>query len=286
MGYQNLLRDLSRVQERLQNAQEQLSSGKKVSTPSDNPSIAADIVRLNGEEIESAQYERNLQFGQSKLNLADTVLDSVQTMVERAMTLGQSAISNATAGTSGAIEVDSLRDQIISIANTTHAGRYIFGGSKTTTPPYVKALDSSVSYQGNNTAATVQVGRNSTLQMQIPGSEIFSGSVDIFSTLSALVTAMQSGDNSGIDAQVQKLQQFHDVVSVGQTRIAGFINMGTNVASELSTRSLGRANDLKQEQDADIAQAISELTMSQTALQATMAVGAKIAQLSLLDYLR
>ena len=286
MGYQNLLRDLERVQERLQKAQQQISSGKKISAPSDDPSLASDIVRINGEKVESAQYQRNLQFGQSKLNLTDTVMDGLQTMVERAITLGQSSISNATAGTSGAVEVDLLRDQIISVGNTTHLGRYIFGGSKTTTPPYVKAADSSVSYQGNNTAMTVQVGRAVTLQTQIPGSEIFSGSVDVFSTLSNLSTAMKNGDNSGIDAQIKKLQQFSDVVSVARTKIAGFINMGSNVASELSAKDLARAGDLKQEQDADIAQAISELTMSQTALQATLAAGAKISQISLLDYLK
>ncbi|PYS29177.1 MAG: hypothetical protein DMG11_09955 [Acidobacteria bacterium] len=97
---------------------------------------------------------------------------------------------------------------------------------------------------------------------------------------------MKNGDNSGIDAQVKKLQQFSDVVSVARTRGAGFVNMGANVATELSSKDLARASDLKQEQDADIAQAISELTMSQTALQATLAAGAKISQISLLDYLK
>jgi len=286
MGYRNLLRDLERVHERLQKAQSQISSGKKISAPSDDPSLASDIVRLNGESAESAQYQRNLQFGQSKLNFTDTVLDGLEIMVERTITLAQSSISNATAGTSGAMEVDSLRDQIISVGNTTHLGRHIFGGSQTTTPPYVKAADSSVSYQGNNAGMSVQVGRAVTLQTQIPGSEIFSGSIDIFSTLSDLSAAMKSGNNAGIDAQIKKLQQFSDVVSVARTKIAGFVNMGTNVASGLSARDLSRASDLKQEQDADIAQAISELTMSQTALQATLAAGAQISQISLLDYLK
>src|SRR3989442_6706403 len=124
MAYQNLLRDLARAEEKLQKSQNQMSSGKKISAPSDDPSLASDIVRLNGEKVESAQYQRNLQFAQAKLNVTDTVLDSLQTMVERIVTLGERAISSPTAGTQGAVEVDSLRDQIISIGNTTHLGRY------------------------------------------------------------------------------------------------------------------------------------------------------------------
>jgi flagellar hook-associated protein 3 FlgL len=286
MAYQNLLRNLARGEEKLQKSQDQLSSGKKISAPSDDPSLAVDIVRLTGEKVESAQYQRNLQFAQSKLNVTDTVLDSLQTMVERVVTLGERAISNPTAGTQGAVEVDSLRDQIISIGNTTHLGRYIFGGSITTSPPFVKAANSTVSYQGNNTPMTVQVGRSVTLETQIPGNEIFMGSVDIFSTLTDLATAMKNGDNNEIDANVRKAQQFVDSVSTARTRIAGFVNMAANVASELSARDLARAKNLEQEQDANIAQVISELTMNQTSLQATMAAGARIAQLSLLDYLR
>ena len=89
IGYQNLLRDIARVQERMQIAQDQVSSSKKVTKPSDDPTAASDIVRIFGEKSEAEQFERNLTFAESKLNLADTVLDSVEHMIERARTLGQ-----------------------------------------------------------------------------------------------------------------------------------------------------------------------------------------------------
>ena len=124
------------------------------------------------------------------------------------------------------------------------------------------------------------------LQTQIPGSEIFTGSVDIFDTLSDLVTAMQAADNSGINTQIQRLEQFSGVLSVTRSKVGGYMNLAANISGELTAKNLLRADDLTQTQAADLAKAISELTLSETALQATMAVGARISQLNLLGFLR
>jgi len=286
MAYQNLLRDIAGAQERLLTAQDQVSSNKKVTNPSDDPAAASDIVRIFSESNEGDQFDKNVTFAQSKLNLADTVLDSVQQMVERARTLGQLSFGNPDTASTYATELNGLRDQIISAANTTHAGRFIFGGSVTTTVPYVKQPDSSVSYQGNSEDMSLQVTRNSTLQTQLPGSEIFSGSVDIFQVMTDLSTAMQTGDKDGIDAQVKNLEAFSDVLSTARGKIGSYLNAATNVSSQLSTAKLARASDLTHEQAADMAQAITDMNMTQTNLQATLAVGARISQLSLLDYLK
>ena len=286
MNYQSLLQDIARAQERVQKAQNEVSSGKKVSSPSDDPTAATDIIRLNSEKSEADQYSRNLTFAKSKLQITDNALDSVEQMVERARTLGQLSFGNPTAATAYVAEGSGLRDQILSVANTTHAGRFIFGGSVTTTLPYLKNADSSVTYQGNSEAMPLQVTRNSTLQTQVAGSEVFSGSVNIFTVMSNLAAAMQSSDKAGIDAQVKNLEQFSNVVSVARSKIGGYLNLATNVESELSSGKLARESQLSKEQAADLAKSISELTMSQQGLQAALAVGARISQLTILDYLR
>src|SRR5690242_960902 len=138
MSYLNLLQDINRAQERAQNAQNQVSSGKKVLNPSDDPTAAADIVHLTSEGAEADQYARNVTFAQSKLQVTDGVLDNVQQMVERARTLGQASLGDLTTSTANVTELNGLRDQLLSAANTTYLNRFIFGGSVTTTPPYVK----------------------------------------------------------------------------------------------------------------------------------------------------
>jgi flagellar hook-associated protein 3 FlgL len=286
MQYQFLLQDIGRAQERSLKAQEQVSSGKKISTPSDNPTAAADILRLHSEASQSDQYTRNLTFAQSKLQLTDGVLDTIQTMTERARTLGQLGFGNAALAPGYVTELNGIRDQLVTAANTTFAGRYIFGGSVTSTAPYVKNPDSSVSYNGNGEDMPIEISRGLTVQTQIPGSDLFSGSTDVFQVMSDLSTAMQAGDNAAIDAQVKKLEQFSDVLSVARTKVGGGLNTTTSVSNNLSAAKLSRETQLSQEESADLAAAISELTLSQNGLQATLAVGARISQLTILDYLR
>jgi flagellar hook-associated protein 3 FlgL len=284
-NYRNLLADIARGKERLQSAQMQISSGKRVSSPSDDPSAASDIVRLSSEKSETAQYQRNLSFARSKLEFTDTVLDSVERVAERVRTLAQLAVSDNADSSMYRAEVDGLRDQLISSANATHAGRFIFGGSVTTEAPFAKAGDSTVSYQGNDEEMTVQAGRARTLETQIPGSEIFNGPVDIFETMSDLSAAMQSQDKDAIHALTLRIEQFAETVSVSRTRIGNYINNVTNLESEMTSARLARESDLTEAQAADLAEAITAFQMSENALQATMTIGARISQLNLMDYL-
>jgi len=171
-------------------------------------------------------------------------------------------------------------------ANQTYDGRYIFGGSVTTTAPYVKNPDGSVSYVGNSNPVSLQVGRDTTLQAQIPGNQIFSGTANVFTAISSLVTAINAGDTAGISTQVNQLEQVFQQTSTARSQIGGYVNVATSLQSQLTNDGLSNAQDLNNAQSADPAQAITNLTLAQTNYQATLAVGAKISQLSLLDYLR
>jgi flagellar hook-associated protein 3 FlgL len=285
MRYQNFLEDVNRAHERAMNAQQQVATGKKVNKPSDDPSATADILRLNSEKNEHDQYSKNLTFAKSKLEITDTILDSVEQLVERARTLGQASLGDSNLKAGYVPEIDSLRDQLITAANTTYAGRYIFGGSMTTTAPYVKNANSTVTYNGNSEDMPLEISRSLTVATQIPGSDLFSGSVDIFQAFSDLSAAMQSGDKDGIDANVRKIEQFTDAVSVARTKIGGNLNLTSSVETNLSAAKVARETVLSREEAADLATAITDLTQSQNALQATLALGAKISQLNIWDYL-
>jgi flagellar hook-associated protein 3 FlgL len=110
--------------------------------------------------------------------------------------------------------------------------------------------------------------------------------VDIFVVMSDLAAAMQAGDKVAIDAQVNKLGQFADVVSVARSKIGGYLNTATNTENILGSAKLVREAQLSKDQDADLAQAISELTLNQQRLQAALAVSARVSQLTILDYLK
>ena len=285
-NYRNILQDIQRIAERMQKAQNQVSSGKKLNRPSDDPSAAADVVRIDSEHAANAQYLDNISTAQSRLQFADTALDGVQLAVERIRTLALLAEDSHAAASSSIAEISGLRDQLLSSANSTFDGQFIFGGSKTQTPAYVKESDGSVTYAGNSDAMKLQIGRVATLQTQIPGDEIFSGSVDIFKTVTDLVSALKSDDKSAIQLQVANLGRFSQALSSARSHLGGLINVANSSENELKQIDLAQTAQLSQLQDADLARALSEFSQSQTALQAATAVGARVSSISLLDYLK
>ena len=284
--YRNLLLDIQRIAERMQASQNQVSSGKKLTKPSDDPSAAADSVNVDSVRATNAQYLDNSGTANSRLQVADNALDGVQQVTDRIRTLALMAQNGTSSPSLSVEEISGLRDQLLSYANTEFEGQYMFAGSNTDVAAYDKASDGTITYAGNSDEVELQIGKASTLQSQIPGDQVFTSSIDIFQTLTDLVAAMNSGSTSAIQAQVTKLEQFSQNVSSARTKLGGLMNEATAAQNELKQTDLTLAAHLSHLQDADLAQALSEFTQSQNALQAATAVGARVGTLSILDYLK
>jgi flagellar hook-associated protein 3 FlgL len=285
-NYRSLLDDIQRIAERMQTAQSQVTSGKKLNRPSDNPSGASDVVRIDTERATNAQYIDNAATAQSRLQIADSTLDGVQQTLDRIRSLGLLADTSTASSSISTEEIAGLRDQLLSYANTAYDGQFIFAGSNTDSAAYVKASDGTVSYAGDSQVMKLQIGDVTTLQTQVPGDQLFTAGVDVFKTVSDLSTAMASGDRSAIRTQVANLEQFIQIVSSARTKLGGLINEAAATQNELKQSDLSQVAHLSQLQDADMAQALTEFSQSQTALQAATAVGARVSSISILDYLK
>jgi len=285
-GYRNLLLDIQRIAERMQIAQNQISSGKRLTRPSDDPSAAADVVNVDSVRATSAQYLDNAGTAEARLQIADSTLDGVQQVTDRIRTLALMAQNGTSTPSLSVEEIAGLRDQLLSYANTAFEGQSLFAGSRTDSAAYSKASNGVISYSGNSDVVKLQVGKASVLQSQIPGDQVFSGAVDIFQTLTDLVAAINTGSTSAIQTQVTKLEQFSQTVSSARTKLGGLMNAATAAQNELRQADLTLVAHLSKLEDADLAQALSEFTQTQNALQAATAVGARVSSLSILDYLQ
>ena len=285
IAYNNLLRDIERISERMSTTQTQISSGKKLNKPSDDPVAVSDVIRIQAEQGEIKQYQDNLATAKSRLNFADATLQGVETMIERVRNLALSSLSDLTNANLHTPEISGLRDQLLTAANSTIDGQFMFAGSNVDSPAYTQASNGTVTYNGNSDAVRVQIGRAATLQVGVPGSDIFSGTVDVFATVQNLMTAMNSGDKAGIAAEVTKLEQFSSVVSSALGKVGGLVNVAQSVDSELTQYSLGRTEQRSRLEDTDLAAALTDYTQAETALKAATAVGARISNISILDYL-
>jgi flagellar hook-associated protein 3 FlgL len=159
----DLLAALNQAEEAEQEATLEISTGKSVNEPSDNPTAAALLIENNDQATLNAGYLQTLSTVNGSLSSASSTLSSVQTALQQAISLGVEG-ANGTLSTSdqAAIitQLQGIQSQLISLANTSYEGNYLFGGTVTSQAPYVanSADPSGVTYNGNSDVNSVSVG--------------------------------------------------------------------------------------------------------------------------------
>ncbi len=280
----NVLENIAMLNERLERASEQASSGKKLLQLHDSPSASAEMLKLAQQQAQIDQYQSNAENGSFFLNVTDSTLNSVFNLVTSVFTSGSSAANSSNdAGTMAnlASEIQSQRDQILSLANTQIRGRYIFSGSNVGVPAFAVG-GGTIAYQGNADVNQIEIGSGLSIQENVPGSSVFD---QIFASVNALLTAVQGGDQDAIKAA---LSQFTGALNaLNQVRSRVGVDLGKLQDAQTSRQDM--TTNIKDRQsvisDADVAEAIAELNRTQTALQATLNVGSLLGKKSLMDYL-
>jgi len=167
-----VLSNLNRNLDGLMKTQSQLSSGKRISKPSDDPVGTAMAMRLRTRLSETDQYLRNIDQGNIQINYIDNVFDDISSLLMRAQDLAISQ-ANVTADsrTRAAVaqELTALIDQFVDLLNTKVGNRYLFAGFETLIEPY-KQTETGVSYLGDSGELNFEIESGTTLSPNIPGS--------------------------------------------------------------------------------------------------------------------
>jgi flagellar hook-associated protein 3 FlgL len=283
--YRNFMSDIETLSEASSRANRQVSSGKKLNQLKDSPSGSAQLVSLTKLESEIDQYRFNAGAGSHYLQVADSSLNEVTNLLTSVYAKGSQASAdtvNEDARSALAYEVRSLRDQIVSLANTQASGRYIFAGSLVTEAPFSVAGD-SVDYNGDSSVTSLRVDNGTEVQMNFSGEAVFSS---IFTSINSLLAGMDSNDVSSIKAS---LEQFPSTLSgLEQVRAQVGTNMSLveNVKAHLDSQETSLKEQRSKVEDADMAEAVVQLNQTQTALQTAMSAGGSIlSQRNLFDIL-
>ena len=271
-------------------SQEQISSQKRVTNPSDDPSAFGQIVLDKSALSQTTQWIRNINFGTARVDAADHALGQVQNLITRVRELTVQASSDTTSAEgrqSIAKEVRQLQRQLVQLGNTEVAGQAIFGGTKTDVNPYTITAGDTVAYQGNSETQSIAVGENQTVQILVPGSSIFTGSTtNLFDSLRDLLTALEGNNRSGIQAGLGNLDLATAQISDAQGTIGALANRLQVTHDALDTATLTITKSISDNQDADLATAITQLRLQEVAVQAASQTFTKIFDASLLNYLR
>jgi flagellar hook-associated protein 3 FlgL len=270
----------------LQAITEKVSSGQKLNKPSDNPSDVQSSVSLTDTLAQLNQYVRNIDAASSKLSSMDTALSSAGNLIQRASELAvEGANGTLDSGQRQAIaaEVGQLTQSLAQDANAKVGDEYIFGGFRTDRPPYQISASGQVgSYQGDNGVSLARVGTSSTIQVSLAADSVFGPAI-------AALTQLQTDLNSGQPVQQSTIGQISaalDSLVQGQATVGARENRLTD--AKTTQQNLINSNQalLSQLEDTNMPAAITELTQRQTTYQATLAVTAKVMQMSLIDYLK
>jgi len=169
-----VLSNLNRSVQALLNLQSHLSSGKRITRPSDDPVGTSNAMRLRTQMSQSTQYLRNIDQGDTQLTMADSVFEDITNLLTRAQDLAISQ-ANVTADTrtrsAVAEEVNALIDQFIDLLNTRVGGRYLFSGFETLDAPYVQS-ENGVTYRGDSGELNIEVDSGTTVNPNVPGSTL------------------------------------------------------------------------------------------------------------------
>lgn len=287
----NILADLQQSQSTLNTALAEVSTGKSVTVPSDNPAASAQMVQNTMETANVDQYTKNINSVLTSVQSASSALSSVVTSLTQAVSLGTQGANGTNTSANLAViaqQVQGILSSVVSDANTSVDGTYLFGGTASTAAPYTadSSSASGYTYNGNSDSNSVAIGDNLNVQIGVPGSQIFSSSSNnVLAALSTLVTALQSGDSSQISSATSSISSAISNISQQQ----GFYS---NATSQLNSQESYLQQDtvtLTTQQNnlvgVDEAQAATLLSQAETDNSAILAAAAKVLPNTLLNYL-
>lgn len=308
--YDQQMRGISSSQASWLKVGEQLSSGKRVVNPSDDPVAAAQAVVLSQAQAQTSQYSTARGFATNNISQEETNLQQVTSVVQQAQTIVVAAANGTLSDddrASYAQQLTGIRDQLLNLANTTDGnGRYMFAGYQTDKAPFAQDANGDVTYVGGDTPISQKVDSNRTMVTNHTGSQVFTsltsnptaepdGSAsesNIFTTLNtaikALNTPLESADQATSDAASAALDKTNRGLKNSLNNVLAVRSvLGTqlteldNLDSKGDDTKVNQATQMSNLVDVDYTSAISSYTMQQTALQASYKVFTDMSSMSL-----
>lgn len=295
-----LLLNLNRNTERMNNTQNQMATGRKLNKPSDDPVGITYSLRYRSELSSNDQYQRNVDSAVSWLDCNDTVMDQAGQIMQRVREL----TVQASTGTNPQSALDSinkeigqLKEQMIDVMNSQLNGKYIFNGQTYDKKPYDFPLNADHTHDTSGAASVVTdtgsinfiVGEHVALPINVTGNEVVGTSADadnlftIFNQLSAALASgniKASGDQlANIDTRVDKMLEVRSEMGAKSNRVE-------LMQSRLKDLEVNLTDLQSKTEDADYAELLMNSKIQENIYNASLSAGAKIISPSLMDFLR
>jgi flagellar hook-associated protein 3 FlgL len=277
---------------RMQKLQEQLSSGKEVSRPSDNPVKTVEAMQFRSGIRRTEQYARNADDGLALLGITDAALTDSLNMTRRVRDLtlqGMNATTTPLAAAALATEIDTLREGLLGMANSRYLDRPIFGGNTNSSDAY----DAGGGFLGDKGAVTRTVAPGVKVDVNVNGPDVFGAAGDpsrLFDVLAGISAALRgqpvAGGVTSLDDGLSKLDVAVDRVITTLGQVGARFNRVETMRNAAEDRLISMTTSLSEAEDIDLPKTIVELQMQEVAYKAALGATARVVQPSLLDFLR
>jgi len=291
---------MSNATNALSKSQAQIASGKQILNPSDAPDQAAMMARIKATLARQENYGSALDTLQARLDMESTTLTSASDVLVRIKELAVQ-VNNGTQGTVSraaiATEMQGLRDQLLSLANTRDTtGNYIFSGSKVGTPAFQADATGAVSYQGDQTRMNIAVGDQRQLPLNRPGTNAFTRvvrtdadgtatGIGFFQSVDDLIHGVKTNSKTDMQRGLTEMDALHSGVVLAQADSGTSMKVVEQQGVMLDDTKITLKTALSKVEDLDMAAAITQMQKQMVSLEAAQSSFAKVSQMSLFKYL-
>ena len=296
---QIFLSEIERAQQRVAEAQQQITSGKRVTAGSDDPDVISDLLRLRSALGRNTQLKTNLQLAATAASVADETLSNALRVLDRAQTLAAEAANGtqtAEGRTSLADEAQAMEEQLVSLSQVQSGGWYIFSGDQETQPAYQLNLDSSNGVDRLLTAPATHL-------IEEPGGGSFMASKtaqdifdhrnfddtaapdNAFAALNGLRVALINNDVPGIAAAINSIKLASAHVNACQAFYGSVETRVQDALTQAGRSDVQLRTELSQKEDADIISASLELNQGNLQIQAAMQMRGSLPRTTLFDFI-
>lgn len=282
--------DVNSIYTRLAKSQQQVSDGRRITKPSDDPFGTGQVMGFDTQLEDVRRYQANVSESISFLNAEDAALDTVTSALQK---IREKALQAAN-GTNGvadrasiAAEIQQLKEVVRDGMNAQFGDTYLFGGTATNAPPYAGPGNG---YGGNANTMQRRVGLGQNIDINVSGESVLGVAAppapgNTFDIIDQLVIDINAGNTAGISTGTASIVAQTDLALNERTRLGATASRLETLQTRLDLTEERLVAARSEVADVDAAEAYMKFQQQQTMYQAALAAGTRIMQTSILDFI-
>lgn len=285
--YGSYTRNIANAQQRYLQAQDHIGTGKRIHNPSDDPVGTASIVNMRSMKAASERYQKNISHGEDLLKTAESSFDDVTTLMRRAYQLAVQGANGATdqQGREAMVtEIVEIQKRLVDLGNTRGPNNeFVFSGQAVDTKPFTTAPP-TLTYNGDANSMVVETAPGETMAVSVRADTLFVGAFDALESLKNNLQGGNTGAISGVD--IQAMQNSLDAFAKERGKIGSKLQQLSDLDGDYQRRIDDFTQGISDVEDVDMAEAIMEYQLAETAYTAALNVASQGFRLSLMDFIQ